>query len=87
LDVPAGQYRIMFTSSVTGTTNDRLIPTDWIGCAIGGVGALRVVRLGADSKQVVMIVQGVVSSPLALRSLCSAPDPRSGSRASPTTMS
>jgi hypothetical protein len=51
----------MFTSSVTNTTSDLLNPTDSIGCGIAGIGALSVVRLGPDSNQVVMAVQGVAS--------------------------
>ena len=34
LDVPAGQYWIVFTSTVTNTTSDIINPTDTIGCAI-----------------------------------------------------
>ena len=61
LDVPAGQYWIMFTSTVTNTTSDILNPTDTIGCAIAGVGSLNLVRLGPDANQSVMALQAVAS--------------------------
>lgn len=59
LDVPAGQYWIMFTSTLTNTTADLLNPTDSIGCLIAGVAPLVVVRLGPDANQGVMALQGV----------------------------
>jgi hypothetical protein len=61
LDVPAGQYWIMFTSTVTNTTADPINPTDTIGCAIVGVGSVNTVRLGPDANQAVMALQTVAS--------------------------
>jgi len=61
LDVPAGQYWITFTSTVTNTTADLLNPTDSIGCVIAGVGLLNVVRLGPDANQGVMALQAVAN--------------------------
>ncbi len=73
LDVPAGQYWIMFTSSVTNTsTNDIVNPTELIGCGIVGVSALSLVRLGLDANQAVMTVQGVAnfSAPTTITVTC-----------------
>lgn len=72
LDVPAGQYWIMFTSIVTNTTADLLNPTDSIGCTIVGVSSLNVVRLGPDANQGVMAVQGVAdfSAPTTITVRC-----------------
>jgi hypothetical protein len=61
LNVPAGQYWIMFTSTVTNTTADLINPTDTIGCAIVGVGSVNTVRLGPDANQAVMALQTVAS--------------------------
>ena len=61
LDVPAGDYWITFTSTVTNTTGDILNPTDTIACAIGGVGSPNTVRLGPEANQAVMALQGVAS--------------------------
>ena len=72
LDVPAGQYWIMFTSTVTNTTFDLLNPTDTIGCAINGVGSPNTVRLGPDANQAVMALQGVANftAPTTISVLC-----------------
>jgi len=73
LDVPAGQYWIMFTSSVTNTsTNDIVNPTELIGCGIVGVSALSLVRLGLDANQAVMTVQAVAnfSAPTTITVTC-----------------
>ena len=61
LDVPAGEYWIVFTSTVTNTTGDILNPTDTIACSIAGVGSLNMVRLGQDANQAVMTLQGVAT--------------------------
>ena len=61
LSVPAGQYWIVFTSSVSNTTDDLLNPTDTVGCSIAGIGAPNFVRLGQDANQAVMSLQGVAS--------------------------
>ena len=61
LDVPAGQYWITFTSTVTNTTADLLNSTDSIGCVIAGVGLLNVARLGPDANQGVMALQAVAN--------------------------
>ena len=69
LNVPAGQYWIVFTSTVTNTTSDLLNPTDTIGCAIVGVGSPNTVgvgppntvRLGPDANQAVMVLQAVAN--------------------------
>ena len=61
LDVPAGQYWIAFTSTVTNTTSDILNPTDTVGCAIVGAGSSNLVRLGPDANQSVMALQAVAS--------------------------
>jgi hypothetical protein len=64
LALPAGQYWIVFTSTLTNTTQDPLNPTDTIGCSlIGGVSpsGLNFVRLGPDANRAVMSLQGVAS--------------------------
>ncbi len=61
LDVPAGEYWIVFTSTVTNTTGDILNPTDTIACSIAGVGSPNSVRLGQDANQGVMALQGVAA--------------------------
>lgn len=61
LDVPAGDYWIVFTSTLTNTTGDILNPTDSIGCSISGIGSRNTVRLGQDANQAVMALQGVGS--------------------------
>jgi hypothetical protein len=72
LDVPAGQYWITFTSTVTNTTADLLNPTDTIGCGIVGVGSLNMVRLGPDANQAVMALQAVAnfSAPATITVTC-----------------
>jgi hypothetical protein len=59
LTVSAGQYWIMFTSTVTNTTSDLLNPNDTIGCSIVGLGSPNMVRLGPDANQAVMALQAV----------------------------
>lgn len=61
LAVPAGQYWIVFTSTVTNTTSDLLNPIDTIGCGFAGLGSQNTVRLGPDSNQVVMALQTVAT--------------------------
>jgi hypothetical protein len=61
LDVPAGQYWIVFTSTLTNTTSDLLNPTVSIGCGIVGIGSLNVVQVGPDANSAVMALQGVAS--------------------------
>jgi len=61
LNVPAGQYWIVFTSTVTNTTADIINPTDTIGCAIVGLGSPNTVRLGPDANQAVMVLQAVAN--------------------------
>jgi hypothetical protein len=61
LNVPAGQYWIVFTSTVTNNTTDILNPDDTIACAIDGVSSPNSVRLGPDVNQGVMTLQGVAS--------------------------
>ena len=61
LNVPAGHYWIVFTSTVTNTTSDLLNPTDAIGCAIVGLGSPNTVRLGPDANQAVMVLQAVAN--------------------------
>ena len=72
LDVPAGQYWIVFTSTVTNTTSDLLNPTDTISCAIVGVGSFNSVRLGPDANQAVMALQAVAnfSAPTTITVAC-----------------
>jgi len=72
LDVPAGQYWITFTSTVTNTTADLISPTDTIGCAIAGVGSLNTVRLRPDDNQAVMALQAVANftAPTTIRVRC-----------------
>lgn len=73
LNVPAGQYWIMFTSTLINTTSDILNPTDTIGCAIVGVGSPNSVRLGPDANQAVMALQEVAnfSAPTTITVGCS----------------
>jgi hypothetical protein len=54
LTVPAGQYWIMFTSTLTNTTSDPVNPTDTIACSFVGLGSPNTVRLGPDANQAVM---------------------------------
>jgi hypothetical protein len=59
LTVPAGQYWIMFTSTLTNTTSDPVNPTDTIACSFVGLGSPNTVRLGPDANQAVMALQSV----------------------------
>jgi hypothetical protein len=64
LDLPAGQFWIVFTSTLTNTTQDILHPTDTLACGlIGGLnpGNTNFVRLGPDANMAVMSLQGVAS--------------------------
>jgi hypothetical protein len=61
ITVPAGQYWIVFTSSVTNTTSDLLNPDVAVACGIASVGAPNTVRLGQDVNQTVMTLQGVAA--------------------------
>ena len=61
LDVPAGDYWIVFASTVTNTTADLLNPTVTIACSIVGVGSRNSIQLGPDVNQGVMTLQGVAS--------------------------
>jgi hypothetical protein len=61
LTVPAGQYWILFTSTVTNATSDTLNPTDTIACSFVGLGSPSIVRLGQDTNQVVMALQSVAT--------------------------
>jgi hypothetical protein len=59
LTVPAGQYLITFTSTITNTTSSIIDPTDTIGCSIVNGGSPNTVRLGPDANQAVMALQAV----------------------------
>jgi hypothetical protein len=61
LALPAGQYWIVFTSTVTNTTQDIVNPTDTIACAITGFGAPNSIRLGPDANQSIMSLQAVAT--------------------------
>jgi hypothetical protein len=61
LTLPAGQYWIAFTSTVTNTTADILNPTDTVACGFSGIGAPNFVRLGQDANVAVMSLQTVAS--------------------------
>lgn len=61
LTVPAGQYWIVFTSTLTNTTSDLLNPTDTITCSFVGLGSPNTVRLGPDANQAVMALQSVAT--------------------------
>jgi hypothetical protein len=61
LTVPAGQYWITFTASVTNTTSDLLNPTDSIACGFANLGSKNIVRLGPDANQGVMALQAVAT--------------------------
>ena len=82
LNVPAGQYWIVFTSTVTNTTSDILNPTDTIGCAIVGAGSLNTVRLGPDANQAVMVLQAVAnfSAPTTITVRCQGATPQFSGR-------
>ena len=59
LTVPAGQYWLMFTSTLTNTTSDPLNPTDTISCSFVNLGLPNTVQLGPDANQAVMALQAV----------------------------
>ena len=61
LTVPAGQYWITFTSTLTNTTSDPVNPTDSIACSVVGLGSPNTVRLGPDANQAVMALQSVAT--------------------------
>jgi hypothetical protein len=61
LSVPAGQYWIVFTSTLTNTTADSINPTDTIACSFAGLGAPNTLRLGPDANQGVMSLQAVAT--------------------------
>jgi hypothetical protein len=62
LTVPAGQYWITFTSTLTDTSsNDLSNPTHTIGCSIVNLGSPNTVQLGPDVNQSVMMLQGVAT--------------------------
>jgi hypothetical protein len=64
LTLPAGQYWITFTSTVTNTTQADVLtpdPTDTIECSISGLSGGNTVRLGADANQAVMMAQAVAT--------------------------
>lgn len=61
LAVPAGQYWLTFTSTLTNTTSDLLNPTDTISCGFVNLGSLNSVRLGQDTNQGVMTLQAVAT--------------------------
>jgi hypothetical protein len=61
LALPAGQYWIVFTSTITNTTQDILDPTDTVACGIVGLGGPNTVRLGPDANQAVMSLQAVTT--------------------------
>jgi hypothetical protein len=73
LTLPAGQYWIMFTSTLTNTTSDLLNPTDSIACAFANLGSQNIVRLGPDANQTVMTLQAVaaVTAPATIAVNCS----------------
>jgi hypothetical protein len=73
LTVPAGQYWITFTSTLTNTTTDLLNPTDTIACAFVSLGAPNAVRLGPDENQAVMALQAVATfaAPTTIQVNCS----------------
>jgi hypothetical protein len=59
LTVPAGQYWIVFTSTITNSTSDLTSPTNTIGCSL--MGSQNTLRLGADANQGVMALQAVAT--------------------------
>jgi hypothetical protein len=61
LPVPAGQFWIMFTSTLTNTTSDLLNPTNTIQCSLAGLGSANLVQLGPDVNQGVMTLQAVAT--------------------------
>jgi hypothetical protein len=61
LVVPAGNFWLVFTSTLTNTTADLLHPTDSIACAFVGFSTPNIVRLGSDANQAVMSLQTIES--------------------------
>jgi hypothetical protein len=59
LTVPAGQYWMVFTSTLTNSTSDLTSPTNTIGCSL--MGSQNTLRLGADANQGVMSLQAVAT--------------------------
>ena len=61
LSVPAGNYWITFTSTLTNTSSDLIVTTNTITCAIVGVGSANSVHLAQDANQAVMSLQAVAT--------------------------
>jgi len=61
LTVPAGQYWVTFTSTLTNTTADPVNPTDTIACGFVNLGPSNSLRLGQDTNQGVMTLQAVAT--------------------------
>jgi hypothetical protein len=63
LSLPAGSYWMLFTSTLTSTTQDPLNPNpiSTIACSIVGLSASNSVRLGSDANQAVMSLQAVAT--------------------------
>jgi hypothetical protein len=66
LTVPAGQYWIVFTSTLSNTTNDIVNPTDTIACGLAStpsvaLGGPNTVRLGPDANQGLMVLQAAAA--------------------------
>lgn len=66
LTVPAGQYWIVFTSTLSNTTNDIVNPTDTIACGLAStpsvaLGGPNMVRLGPDANQGIMVLQAAAT--------------------------
>jgi hypothetical protein len=61
LAVPAGNYWITFSSTLTNTSSDLIVTTNPILCSIVGLGSSNSVRLAQDANQAVMYLQAVAS--------------------------
>lgn len=61
LTVPAGQYWIAFTSSITNNTTDILNPVNAIACSISGLTSPVSIRLGQDVNQGMMALQAAAT--------------------------
>jgi hypothetical protein len=61
LAVPAGNYWITFSSTLTNTSSDQIVTTNPIMCSIVGLGSSNSVRLAQDANQAVMYLQAVAS--------------------------
>jgi hypothetical protein len=72
LAVPAGQYWVVFTSTLTTNSADLTSPTDTIGCAIVNAASQNTVKLTADVSQTVMTLQAIVTftAPTAITVSC-----------------